>query len=356
MPVPGTPIGPPSGPTPSAPAQTTPDPTRLFETPLPARRRAVSVQQGACSTARFQLLDARGDPYDLTAFTAANYTLAAAVRETLGRSSENAVFDVGTIEVPASSGWVVVPLPRTVTNAAGVYVLETVITDDTDYPRCAADGEVVTAMGALDDDVYRITTNARTYDFATGVVPVVGVDQTLYLKQQLVKDVCIVVANTLYLAVERGVHGTPDPSNEGPPTLAEVRLHLRDFPESNLLLDEYEFDHAEVLLAAERCVAYFNELRPPLSMRFDTRTFPYRYHWMEGISYLLYRTAAAWHRRNRLPYSAGGVTIDDVGKEREYLQAAQLHEATWKDWARREKLALNIAEGYGSVGSEYSWR
>jgi len=314
-----------------------------------------------CSQVRVQLLDAQGDPVDLTAYAAGPFTVAGAVRET-AQCEYDALYSVGEFDDDMTSGWVSIPLPTSTVNAPGIYLLEVVITDDTEYPRALTAGEVVIASAKLDELTYRISTEGpgvdvfHQYDFALGVLPVVGINQTLVARQQLVKNVCVVLHNQLYLLVERGIHGLTDNPRLGPPSLAEVRLHLRDFPEGNLLLDEYEFDAAEIALCAERVVLYFNELAPVITQQYDTRTFPFRYHWLEGITYHLYLIAAAWHRRNRLPYSAGGLTVDDTGKEKEYLQAAMLHERNFKDWAQKQKVRLNMEDGFGIFGSDYIYR
>ena len=266
-----------------------------------------------------------------------------------------AIFQVASIPTP-NPGIIQGVIPTQFANNPGVYVLEFVITDDTLYPRARSNGEVVLTSAPVGTTSYVITTTAGTYTFTTlPVAPVVGIGQSLIQGQQLVKNVVVVLSNTLYLYVERGIHGTADVGTGfGPPCLAEVRLHLRDAPESNLLLDEFEFDEAEIAMAVTRPVEYWNETPPPLISQYDTTTFPFRYYWLEGICWQLFLIAANWFRRNRLPYSAGGLTIDDTGKEKEYLAAAEMYGQRYREWCLQKKVQLNMMDGFATFPSDYS--
>lgn len=359
MPVQGTPVPVASG----GGATQTVDVTRLYEVPQPAKRRSLVVQQGAAQTLYLPLTDRAGDPVDLTDYLGAPYTAGVAIRETTTFDPAMAVLEVAAVESPAADGIVSLALPESIANNPGIYLVEVVITDDTRYPRAVSAGETVTEMTAYSSTVYRITTLdgssvTRHYDYPAGVSPLVGVGSVTTLKQQLVRNISGVFFSSLYLIVERGLHGVAEiDTYQGSPTLAEIRLHLRDYPEGNLLLDEYEFDAAEVALCAQSCVDYFNEIQPPLAVRYSTKNFPSRYHWREGIIYQLFSIAAHWYRRNRFPYQAGGVQVDDTGREENYLKAMQIYERSWKEWVMREKLRRSMEEAVGSVGSDYAiWR
>jgi hypothetical protein len=333
--------------------------TRLFEVPVPAKRRSVALPAGDRSSLSLQLLDPNGDPVDLTDYTdTARYTPCGAYGEAVSDISVTR-FETGSLGSPLDEGWVDLPVPAKFAIKPGVYLLQAVITDDLLYPRASSDGEVVTASARLSPTTYRISTLttlsvALDYDFPVDVTPAVGVGETVVAKQQLVRDVSLVFSNILYLVVERALFGAASP-RQGPPTIAEVRLALRDYPETNLLLDDYEFDDAEIALAASRIVDYFNELAPPLGRYFTTDDFPWRFHWLEGIAWQLFITAAHWHRRGELPYSAGGVQINDIGKEKQYLQAAMQQMQLFKEWASKKKVQLNMEDGFGGIGSEYGW-
>ena len=350
MPIVGTPVGS----VPYEPGKVSPVVTNLFEVPVPTKKRSISIQQGNCTSLRIQLFNESGDPVDMSEMKADGFTAAASFRECLMRSGSDYTV-VAAIEDTGSTGFVSFTVPNQVANNPGIYILEVALTDDTLYPRAVSTGEIVSTVVESDASTV-ITTNLHTYTYPAGSVVIVGPGSNLTIGQQLVANVCLAVSNTFTFSVERGLFGIPDNKYFGPPSLAEIRLHLRDYPECNLLLDDYEFDAAEITLAIERCVMYFNETLPPISRYFDTKNFPYRYHWLEGISYYLFTIAANWFRRNRLPYQAGGVSVDDTGKEKEYLQAAAMFEKNWKDWVRLKKYSLNIEEGFDNILSDYSYR
>jgi hypothetical protein len=158
-------------------------------------------------------------------------------------------------------------------------------------------------------------------------------------------------SNSFYVAIEKSRWATG--SQKGPPTFAEIRLHLRDSsPAENVLLNELAFDDAEIAYAIGRPVEYWNEI-PPDVRRYTTQTFPHRFHWMEGIAASLFQIAAEGYRKNHLAYSAAGVSIDDQNKEPNYEQASARGWAVYKDFVRRKKAEINLNAAYGTVGSDY---
>jgi hypothetical protein len=329
-----------------------PDITTLYEKPIPSKRRAVLLVQGEQPLVEAHLVDYRGDPYDLTPYLGPNFTVGIAINETV-RDMVHAKYNVCTI-VDSHSGKVVGPVDPKITTYPGIYYCQLALTDDTLYPRAVSTGEVVISMGNSSNN-FLITSNLYTYIFPKNVSPVVGINSVLTYKQQLVKNVNIVHSNVLYLYVDPGIFGVLSGVVSGPPSLAEIRLHLADYPEVNLLLDNYEFDEAEIAFAAVRCIQYFNELPPIILRRFDTKTFPFRYNWLNGICHNLFLMRCNYFRRNKLPYQAGGLSIDDLGKEKEYLQAAMQYGEDFKQWAKHTKVRMNSDEGWSSLGSDYGY-
>jgi hypothetical protein len=134
----------------------------------------------------------------------------------------------------------------------------------------------------------------------------------------------------------------------GPISTGEVRLALLDVGTStggapfNNLLDDVEFSDNEISYAIGRVVDMWNET-PPVLGAYTTSNFPYRYWWTVGICALLLRMGAARYRRNRLQYSAGGVTVDDQSKDKEYEAAAQSYMQEFKEWMLKEKVRINMA-------------
>lgn len=180
-----------------------------------------------------------------------------------------------------------------------------------------------------------------------------------------------VARDEVAVLVDRGfwlADGTAPSDDRGPPTVAEIRTSLRDHPGANRLLGDYEFDAAEVGQAVVSAVLDFVTAFPPASFRpvLDTTTWPavWRRQLLDGSLAYLFETAAAYCRRGNLPYTAGGLTIDDLKKEPEYLQAAMVYRKRYADWVKSTRTAYSLSAGWGSVssglvggfpGSSYTW-
>jgi hypothetical protein len=144
-----------------------------------------------------------------------------------------------------------------------------------------------------------------------------------------------------------------EPAGSGTPTLGELRMAVRDSaPSENLLIQELEFGDDQLVQALLRPLRYFNEQPPPLR-HYDTNNFPFREMWLRAATAVLYETAAAGYRRNRLDYAAGGVTVADQSREREYVAAADRLWQEWREFVRDKKLQLNTRLFWASLGSDY---
>ncbi len=162
----------------------------------------------------------------------------------------------------------------------------------------------------------------------------------------------ILFTNIFYVILERGQFGAG--SSTGPPTIAEIRLHLRDSsPEESLLLDNLRFDDAEIALAISRPIEYWNEIPPPVGPRMSTQNFPYRFHWLDAIAANLFWMVEENQRANNLKYSAAGVTVDDQNKEPQYARAAERRWASWLHFVKMKKGSINLEGAYGGIGSNY---
>lgn len=275
--------------------------TEIYDVPIPGKMRAVVIKQAQGGALQLSLLDINGNPVDLTS---------CAITPTLGdgndvefRWREATELDMTTVSaqgtvVSTTGGIVKATIPDAVNSSPGVYICE---------------------VGVL----------------------VAGK---------------LVFSNTLYTIVERGlfVGASPVSGLAGPPTIAEIRLSLRDSPEGNRLTDEYEFDASEAGDAMVRSVAYWNQSPPPVNQVFTTISFPFRYYWMEGIAAHLLETAANYYRRVHLPYQGGGISVDDLNKVVEYERAAEKRYRAWTDWVRYSKVNINISAGWTTHGSPYA--
>jgi len=168
----------------------------------------------------------------------------------------------------------------------------------------------------------------------------------------------LLFSNQCVTFVRRGLFGLGDDPNKrnlGPPTIEEIRLSLRDnSPADNTLLDDVEFDAAEISQAVLRPLQYWNEIPPPIRPIQTTKTFPFREMWLLGIQGYLLEMAAHHYRRNQLAYSAGGISVDDKNKEQYYSNAAARTLQRFQDMARAKKIEINISMFSGSLGSPYS--
>jgi hypothetical protein len=165
--------------------------------------------------------------------------------------------------------------------------------------------------------------------------------------------------NTGLLFIEPGLFGVPKGHSsiadrlEGPPSLQEIRLSIRDYPTHNLLLDDVEFRGVEILQAITRPIRNFNEFPPPISRKYSTNDFPWKEHWLRGIHGYLYQMAEAWYRRNRLNTNAGGVSVDDLNKFNEYARESKRALTEWERFMLLKKTELNMRDTVTTVGSTY---
>jgi hypothetical protein len=304
------------------------DPTQSFKKPLFERIRTIRVSAGQQATISWQMQTRDGNPVKLTDCTvcesnsSSSTSSAAGDQETIIVINECRLTLKFRMHEQAAPGLCRPPrveLPVTVTDA------------EIGKVAIALSAEAVSRPG-----IY------------FGEVAVVGKDSagTEY----------IYFSNTFYLAVEPSNWQSTRARGLGPPTFAEVRLHLRDSsPNENLLLSDLMFDDAEISMAISRPIQYWNEIPPPIQ-EYTTQTFPFRYHWLEAIAGELFLIAAEGYRKNHLAYSAAGVAIDDQNKEMNYEQAALRRLTIWKDWVLKKKASMNLEQAYGVVQSSYSGR
>ena len=152
-------------------------------------------------------------------------------------------------------------------------------------------------------------------------------------------------SNLMYVNINRTTSG----DSSGPPTIAEIRLHLRDsHAGESYLLNRLRFDDAEIAAAITRPIDYFNEVLPNLGYRFNTQNFPWRYFWMDAIVANLFLMVAEQFRANALNVTAGGLAVNDQGKEQPYEAAADRRMVEWRTWVRGKKVEINVAQGWAN--------
>jgi len=135
-----------------------------------------------------------------------------------------------------------------------------------------------------------------------------------------------------------------------PLSIAEVRLALRDAcPAGNYLLDDYEYTDKEIFHAINRVVDRWNETPPTVAL-YSYASFPFRYYWTIGVMGTLLRQASMHKLRNWLPYSGGGVQVNDQSVWKEYETLGQAYNQEFKEWMMAKKVELNIEDGWRSIG------
>ena len=127
----------------------------------------------------------------------------------------------------------------------------------------------------------------------------------------------------------------------------EVRIFLRDAdPAANILLDDFEFSPEEIRRAMNITVDRWNDL-PPDIYRMDYDEFPYRSILLMGVASNLLAMAAHRYRRNSMSINAGGMSVSDQDKYREYDQASARLREEYLHAMRVKKRELNSGLGWG---------
>lgn len=275
--------------------------------PVLTRMRSVSVTQGQCATIDWQLHDKDGHPVDLSGCglgedSPLKIVLQLKEHLALGNSKKPTSVDATVVDAP--TGQVQAQLTSGMVDTPGIYY-----------------GEMALV-------------NTEAEAGAT---------------------TCVVFSNTFYVIINRSTFG-PQNKMGGPPSIAEIRLHLRDSaPNESYLLEHLMFDDAEIALAIARPIQYWNEVPPPLDLHYNTQNFPFRYHWLEGICANLFMMVAEQFRRNQLAYNAGNVAVDDQNKEAAYERAGQTRWQAYREWVRATKASINLESCYGEVTSTYKY-
>ena len=215
----------------------------------------------------------------------------------------------------------------------------------------------------LSSCVPAITLDASVWDADSGTIrcrlpAAVTSLNGIYRGQWAFKDSAdtILFTSKFYLFVDRSEFTSEEVRNSGLPSPDDIRVFLRDSsPEDNYLLAEFEFDLTEIVECLLRCIEHFNAAQPPIPQKFDTSNFPNPVILLNGAMGYLYQIAAKHYRRNHLPYSAGGVQIDDKNKANEYEQMGAQMIAEYVAWVKNKKSQVNAQNWNGTFGSGYEY-
>jgi hypothetical protein len=139
-------------------------------------------------------------------------------------------------------------------------------------------------------------------------------------------------------------------------TPQDLRMFLIDRnPGDNFLLDAVEFDNAQVASALRLCVDKYQSTPPILCPSYGVDDFPHRYELILGAAAILLKMMAVNLTRNRLNYQTReGTAIDDKAGTREYLDIAREMSAEFDARIKALKIAQNLQEAYGHIGSPFA--
>ena len=156
-----------------------------------------------------------------------------------------------------------------------------------------------------------------------------------------------------YLCIRKGMTG----SQTGAPntvTALDVRLAVMDTsPEANQLLDDLEFSDMMIYHAIERAINEWNETPPELECRVDATNFPWPEALIKGAVGFLMQEVAYRYNRNRMQYSAAGLTLDTSDKGPAYIAMAQAARVEWKNFVAAKKTEINMMECFGTFSLPY---
>jgi hypothetical protein len=372
--------------------------------PVLSRMKNITVRQGQCAVVDWQFFNPAGVPVDFsTCINSSSSSSSSSSSDGLTVSCDNNPFIFKlrvremlgggeTYEIPGTlqpdNATVRFQLSNVDTECPGVYFAEAVI-----YTCVGERSETVvvfgqgfrefseTPNGAVDGTNMLFTLSNRPTNPAgvtltiNGLTQVNGTDFTVsgrkitmtyapvedsivfvqytqtgpdLVNTPILSGYCQYYSNTFYLTVDPGLF-----TGEifGPPTIAEVRLSLRDSgPAESMLLNNLAFSDEEIAMAIARPVQLWNETPPNLrKYRYTTTTFPFRYHWLEAIAGTLFLLAAEYNRRNNLTYSAANVSVNDLDKEPQYEAAGQRRLQMFREFVRAKKSELNLNQLYGGI-------
>jgi|694.fasta_scaffold00026_30 hypothetical protein len=137
-----------------------------------------------------------------------------------------------------------------------------------------------------------------------------------------------------------------------PVTVAEIRMALRDYPESNTLLNDVEFSDNEIAFCITRPIDAWNSMSPDVG-QYDIHNFPWRRAHINATIGELMKIASYHYFRNQLPYSSGGLSVDDKNKGATYLQMAEQELAKFQMFCQEKKFEINIMGGFAWLPGPY---
>lgn len=136
----------------------------------------------------------------------------------------------------------------------------------------------------------------------------------------------------------------------------ELRAFLRDDPNLNELLEGKESTDGQLKGAIADSIDDWNTTQPSLAA-IDIKNHPSARLLIRGAAIEILSSAAIYYERNRLPYTDGGISVDDKAKMQGYTTMISVLGDGPRGYEAKKvglKKTQNIAAGFGGVPSEYS--
>ena len=133
-------------------------------------------------------------------------------------------------------------------------------------------------------------------------------------------------------------------------TVEDVRHFMMDrTTDDNDLLVDLAYSDDEIKQAMVRAARDFNSV-PPLVVTANPEYLDAQTNlFLDGIAKHLYMASMSKSMRNDMDYTAGGVSTNIEQKRIEHMKfLIQMHDQRFKEMATTYKVAINIAEGFGS--------
>lgn len=136
-------------------------------------------------------------------------------------------------------------------------------------------------------------------------------------------------------------------------TPGDVQRFLRDYPDFNILLKNFQFDPEDVNAAMRFAISEFNAMTPISS--FTQNNFPNEWVLLLGTAAHLCLSESFLQLRNQVTYQDGDVAVGIDDKHSAYMALQRALKADWKDVAKKYKQQKNMEACYGSLSSGYRY-
>ena len=135
-----------------------------------------------------------------------------------------------------------------------------------------------------------------------------------------------------------------------------IRLYMNDSPELNRLIRKHESSDPRIIMAINMVLDDWT-ITDPRRMMYSASNFPSHSLLIKGAVIELLRGTGMLHSRNKLAYSAGGLTVQLFNKSQDYMGWIANLSREYDEKKTRTIRQMNLAAAYGQgpVGlhSEY---